>query len=300
MEWLSFLFSISTGGVDFLTAGLGIGTIMTIIGTVIAAASAATSAGMAAKQAKDARSLEERNRAEVAKERRTHEDLFNRRYHQDMTERTEVQSMLRELREKHDQQRNQNEARGAVLGETQEQQIARQQGLNKAYADSVAGITRNASALKDGYLDDYEKNLTNYYQQNRDMNTRMSQMAQNSSNQWATAANNAMNAAVSAAGIAAGMAGQEAPANVNISNGQSTSEAIHSTPSRSGQFEVAQKAATSPLEKGIYGDLANVARQTEVTQPVSTPPRQPQSVVEIQWGKNPWELQVPQTWMRNY
>lgn len=160
---------------------------------------------MAAKSAKDARRQEEKNRAEIEEEKRRRENLFNLRYHQDMTDRTEVQGMLRQEREQMDAARSQNEAKGAVMGDTQEQQIAKQQGLNKAYADSVAGIASNASALKDGYLSEYENSLANYYQQSRAHNSAMSQIEQNRSAQMSQAASNAASAAASGAVAIAGM-----------------------------------------------------------------------------------------------
>lgn len=206
MDWLSIILSIFEQPQGCLTA-FGISAILTTIGLAISAASAATSAGMAAKSAKDARRKEEKNRAEIEEEQRKHEAIFNRRYHQDMTERTEVQGMLRELREKQDAQRNQNEARGAVLGETKEQQIAEQDSLNKSFADSVAKIASDSSMLKDGYLDAYDNSLSNYYQNVRDHNTRMSEIEMNRSNQWATAASNAVEAVAGGAQALAGMVG---------------------------------------------------------------------------------------------
>ena len=161
---------------------------------------------MAAKQANDARRTEEKNRAEIEEEQRRRENLFNRRYHQDMTDRTEVQAMLRELRESQDAQRGLNETRGAVLGETKEQQLAEQNNLNKSFAEGLAGMTRNASTLKDSYLDRYENSLANYYQQRREANTRSAQMKQNAANMAATAASNAMNAAANMGVMAAGAA----------------------------------------------------------------------------------------------
>lgn len=207
MDWLSIILSIFEQSQGCLTADFGISAILTTIGLAISAASAATSAGMAAKSAKDARRKEEKNRAEIEEEQRKHEAIFNRRYHQDMTERTEVQGMLRELRERQDAQRNQNEARGAVLGETKEQQIAEQDSLNKSFADSVAQIASDSSMLKDGYLDAYDNSLSNYYQNVRDHNTRMSEIEMNRSNQWATAASNAVEAAAGGAQALAGMVG---------------------------------------------------------------------------------------------
>ncbi|MBR1525075.1 MAG: hypothetical protein IJ640_00245 [Prevotella sp.] len=162
---------------------------------------------MAAKKAQDARRQEEKNKAEIEERKQKDEAIFNRQYYQDMTDRTEVRNMLRKLREQQTAQRNANEARAAVLGTTAEQQIAEQDSLNKGYADSIADIASNASMLKDGYLKDYQGNLHDYYDSRQKMNTRMSQIEQNSSNNWATAANNAFNAAMGAAGVAAGAAG---------------------------------------------------------------------------------------------
>lgn len=173
----------------------------------ISAASAIGNAAAAAAKARDARRNEEKNRAEIEEEKRKHENLFNARYHQDMTDRTEVQGMLRELREQQDAQRSQNEAKGAVSGATSEQQLAEEQGLNKAYSDSVAQIASNSSMLKDGYLDQFDNNLSNYYDKVRAHNSTMSQIEMNRSNQWAQAANNAVSAAAGSAQALAGMVG---------------------------------------------------------------------------------------------
>ena len=194
MDWLGIILGVIEHSQNCLTADFGISAILTTIGLAISAASAATSAGMAAKSANDARRKEEKNRAEIEEEKRKKEAIFNQRYHQDMTDRTEVQGMLREMRERQDAQRSQNEARNAVLGATKEQELAQEEGLNKAYADSIAQIASNASMLKDGYLDDYENNLGKYYQSVRDHNSKMSAIEMNRSNQLATAASNAAGA----------------------------------------------------------------------------------------------------------
>lgn len=115
--------------------------------------------------------------------------------------------MLRELRERQDAQRSQNEAKAAVLGETKEQQLAEEQGLNKAYADSVAQIASNSSLLKDGYLDAYENNLSNYYNQRRAHNTAMAGIEQGASNQWAQVANNGVGLMATGAQTLAGAVG---------------------------------------------------------------------------------------------
>ena len=111
MDWLGIILGVIEHSQNCLTADFGISAILTTIGLAISAASAATSAGMAAKSANDARRKEEKNRAEIEEEKRKKEAIFNQRYHQDMTERTEVQGMLRELREQQDAQRSQFDTR---------------------------------------------------------------------------------------------------------------------------------------------------------------------------------------------
>lgn len=255
---------------------------------------------MAAAEADKARKTEAKNKAEIEEEKRKKENLFNLRYHQDITDRTEVQRMLSELRAQQDAQRSANEARGAVLGETKEQQIAEENGLNKAFADSVANIASNASALKDGYLSDYENSLSKYYQDKREHNSRMAQIEMNGSNQWAQAATNAFGAAASAAGVAAGAAeGTKAQNKTQVNRTTypetPTSEAIHNAPSRSAQYQAAQEAMTSPIEKRMMGTMAGVSKTTPEQTTIPNPQWTP-SVVEKQ-PLQPWEIKVPNTWV---
>lgn len=238
---------------------------------MIAGITALTSAGMAAKNAKDAKETAMKNGRENQKQKNQDEAIFNRQYYQDMTERTEVQNMLRKLREQQAEQRGANEARAAVLGTTEEQNIASQDSLNKGYADSIAEMTRNASTLKDSYLKDYQNNLHTYYDRVRETNTNLSNMQKETSNQWSQAANNALQAAGSFAGIAAGAAGGAGGSGINydlgpITQAPTTSENIAAAPSRSAQFNVAANAATSPVEKTVYQDLSNIAQRTQAAQ----------------------------------
>jgi len=203
VEFIRVMYETIAIGNDVLMALTGF-EIAGIIGAAVAAVASATEGGIAAKRANDARRTEEKNRAEIEAEQRRRENLFNRRYHQDMTDRTEVQGMLRELREQQDAQRGLNEAQDATLGATKAQQLAEQNSLNKSFAEGVAGMTRNASTLKDGYLDRYEGSLADYYRQRREANTRSAQMQQQSSNMAAVAASNAMNAAANMGVAAAG------------------------------------------------------------------------------------------------
>lgn len=150
---------------------------------------------MAAKNASDARKTAMKNSAAAEEQKRTDTALFNRQYYQDMSERSEVKNMLRKLREQQAEQRSANEARAAVLGTTEEQQIAQQDSLNKSYADSLAEMTRNASTLRDGYLTNYQNNLHDYYTQRMNNNNALSTMQKDMSNQWSQAASNAFQTA---------------------------------------------------------------------------------------------------------
>ncbi len=244
---------------------------------------------MAAKNAKDAKETAMKNAQENQKQKNQDEAIFNRQYYQDMTERTEVQNMLRKLREQQAEQRNANEARAAVLGTTEEQNIASQDSLNNRYADSVAEITSNASTLRDSYLKDYQNNLHTYYDKVRETNTNLSNAQKETSNQWAQAANNAFQAAGSFAGIAAGAAGGTGTPTADggpiEDTFTSTGEQIADAPTRSAQFDVATNAATSPVEKTVYQDLSRAAAQAAAARTAAM--KQP-SILEQQ--QNPWTI----------
>lgn len=244
---------------------------------------------MAAKNAKDAKETAMKNARENQEQKNQDEAIFNRQYYQDMTERTEVKNMLSKLREQQAEQRNANEARAAVLGTTEEQNIASQDSLNKRYADSVAEITSNASTLRDSYLKDYQNNLHTYYDKVRETNTNLSNMQKETSNQWAQAANNAFQAAGSFAGIAAGAAGGTGTPTTTKAPATPTGEQIAAAPSRSAQFNIAANATTSPVEKTVYQDLSRAAAQAAITQPQTTQQNTvPQGAPYQQ--QNPWMI----------
>lgn len=262
---------------------------------MIAGVTALTSAGMAAKSAKDAKDTEMKNAQENQKQKNQDEAIFNRQYYQDMTERSEVQNMLRKLREQQAEQRGANEARAAVLGTTEEQNIASQDSLNKSYADSIAEITNNASTLKDSYLKDYQNNLHTYYDKVRDSNTKLSQMQQSQSNQWGQAATNAFQAAGSFAGIAAGAAEGTVPTGQTTTKktnapAQTTAEQIAAAPSRAGQFTAAAGATSSSLESNVYQDLARAATPTVTTPQATTQLNTVPQGAPYQQPQNPWTV----------
>lgn len=253
---------------------------------------------MAAKKAADARKAEMKNEIETQKEKNQEEAIFNRQYYQDMTERSEVQNMLRKLREQQTEQRHANEAKGTVLGETEEQKIAKQDSLNKSYADTIAEITSNASTLKDSYLKDYQNDLHTYYDKRREMNSAVAQMEKENSNQWGTTASNAFAAAAGAAGVAAGAASGSGGTDIKvpIETPPSTAEVIAKAPTRAAQFDAAASATTNPLEKTVYQDLAAVAsKNMPAATPTATPAATPTVTPAVEYGapyrkQNPWEI----------
>lgn len=245
---------------------------------------------MAAKNAADARKTAMKNAAETEEQKRQDEAIFNRQYYQDMTERSEVKNMLRKLQEQQTEQRSANKARAAVLGTTEEQQIAQQDKLNKSYADSLAEMTRNASTLRDGYLQNYQNNLHNYYTQRMKNNSDLSNLQKDMSNQWGQAASNAFQAAGSFAGIAAGAAGgTEAAAPATRTNTALTGKAIAEAPSRAGQYQAAADTITNPLEQSIYHTMSEAAGAAPTTQQVMPKTWAEQSAAYKQ-PTNPWEV----------
>ncbi len=246
---------------------------------------------MAAKNAADARKTAMKNAAATEEQKRQDEAIFNRQYYQDMTERSEVKNMLRKLQEQQAEQRSANEARAAVLGTTEEQQIAQQDKLNKSYADSLAEMTRNASTLRDGYLQNYQNNLHNYYTQRMKNNSDLSNLQKDMSNQWGQAASNAFQAAGSFAGIAAGAAGGSTATKVPPSGGDAatTAEQIAKAPTRAGQFAAAEQAANSPLEQSVYHTMSEVAGAAPTTQQVMPKTWAEESPMYKQ-PTNPWEV----------
>ena len=244
---------------------------------------------MAAKNATDARKTAMKNAAETEEQKRQDEAIFNRQYYQDMTERSEVKNMLRKLQEQQAEQRSANEARAAVLGTTEEQQIAQQDSLNKSYADSLAEMTRNASTLRDGYLQNYQNSLHNYYTQRRQDNTNLSNLQKDMSNQWGQAASNAFQAAGSFAGIAAGAAGGTPTKTPSGDGTPTTAEQIAKAPTRAGQYAVAEQVATSPLEQSVYHTMSEAAGAAPTTQQVMPKTWAEESPMYKQ-PTNPWEV----------
>lgn len=245
---------------------------------------------MAAKNAADARKTAMKNAAATEEQKRQDEALYNRQYYQDMTERSEVKNMLRKLQEQQAEQRSANEARGAVLGTTEEQQIAQQDSLNKSYANSLGEMTANASTLRDGYLRDYQNNLRNYYTQRRQDNTNLSNLQKDISNQWGQAASNAFQAAGSFAGIAAGAkSGTPTKAPAMKTNTAPTGEAVAKAPIRAGQYQAAADTITNPLEQSMYHTMSNAAAAAPTTQQVMPKTWAEQSAAYKQ-PANPWEV----------
>jgi hypothetical protein len=111
------------------------------------------------------------------------DNTFNRQYYSDITKRTDVQNMMRLLRENQEQQAKRDDAIAAITGATPEAQLAAQDSRNKSYADAMAEIASNASQLKDSYLHQYQ-------QQRLSLTNPQSQIYQGQANQWSQTGNN--------------------------------------------------------------------------------------------------------------
>lgn len=151
--------------------------------------------GVKGKQAADAaRRKEQEDKALVDKNNAQQEAWFNKQYYQDFTQRNEVQDILRQLGEENKKQDARDDAQAAIIGATPEQQLSAQEGRRKSFSDAVAGVARNASILRDSYLqqrmgqqDNYMRNMLGLGNVEAGINT---SLAAN----WATAGGNAFNA----------------------------------------------------------------------------------------------------------
>lgn len=172
---------------------------MAITAAAALAAGIGTAAGSAvkAKKARD-KIKEEESMAEA--QRVDNENIFKKQYYQDITDRTEVQDMLRQMREQQDIDRERTEAQAAIGGMTQEQKTALAGQRNKAYTDSAAKIAANASILKDGYLNNWQNNNNRYWATRMGLNDKVAGVYTNEANQLSTASSNLFNTATKIAG----------------------------------------------------------------------------------------------------
>lgn len=117
--------------------------------------------------------------------------LFDRQYYQDITRRTEIQNMLRILDENQRKADTRAEAQAAITGATPEQRLASREVNRRTFADTVADIASNASALRDQYLRDYQGNRRNTWAMRLGLQDQLAGIHANSAAQWANAATNA-------------------------------------------------------------------------------------------------------------
>lgn len=100
-------------------------------------------------------------------------------------DRSDNQVMLNELARQQNTAARQQSAQNAIMGNTPNMQVAANAAAGANYADAIAGIARNASQLRDGYLANYQQQMNSNFDAQRQMHT-------NASAQAATAAGNAM------------------------------------------------------------------------------------------------------------
>lgn len=125
---------------------------------------------------------------------------FNRQYYQDFTRRSEIQNMLRILDENQKKADMRTAARAAITGATSEQKLASQEINRRTYADALADIASNASAMRDQYLQNYQGQRSRYYAQRLGMQDQLAGVEQNTAKQWATTADNAFQNGANALG----------------------------------------------------------------------------------------------------
>lgn len=130
----------------------------------------------------------------IEQQAKENESIFNKQYYQDVTKRTDIQNMLRLLDEKQRRADSRSDALSAIVGATPEQQLASKEVSRRSYADALATMASEASALKDNYLRDYTGQRNRYYAQRLGMQDQLAGIHQNESNQWAQAGVNAFNA----------------------------------------------------------------------------------------------------------
>lgn len=116
---------------------------------------------------------------------------FNRQYYQDITKRTDIQNMLRMLDENQRKADTRVQAQAAITGATPEQQLASREVNRKTFADSLADMASNASALRDQYLNNYHNQRARTWAQRLGMQDQLAGIYANTANQWATGASNA-------------------------------------------------------------------------------------------------------------
>jgi hypothetical protein len=138
------------------------------------------------------RAMEAAN-AEYAEKRSFLDNMFNKQYYQDIIKRTDVQNMLRILKENQDKQAKRDEALASITGATTESQLAAKDSRNKSYADALAEIASNASQLKDTYLQ-------NYMNQKMALNNPAYSLLANQSAQWSQSGSNLFSSGASMLG----------------------------------------------------------------------------------------------------
>lgn len=139
------------------------------------------------------RAANEQRKKEGLMEQQAAEDkaLFNKQYYSDITKRTDVQNMLRILDANQRKADMRSDAQAAITGATPEQRLAAKEVNRRTFADSLADIASNASAIKDQYLRDYQNQRNRYYSQRLGMQDQLSGIYSNTAGQWANAATNA-------------------------------------------------------------------------------------------------------------
>ena len=97
--------------------------------------------------------------AERAAWKADNEAWYNQEYYKDYTQRLDVQNTIRKMREEMDRQGKISEGRQAVMGGTNEQQLAEMDARTKATSNVIADLGANAQQRKDRVMDQYRDRL---------------------------------------------------------------------------------------------------------------------------------------------
>lgn len=172
---------------------------------------------------------------------------FDRQYYQDITKRTEIQNMLRILDENQRKADTRAEAQAAITGATPEQRLASREVNRRTFADAVADIASNASALRDQYLRDYQGNRRNTWAMRLGLQDQLAGIHANSAAQWANAATNAFSSGGQM--LASGLGGMQPMAK---------------TPAIAAPEYIQQPAVTAAGQQGVTGQPAVYVPSTSV------------------------------------
>ena len=144
-------------------------------------------------QAKKAAESIEQKKDILGDQLHANRDIFESQYYQNMTDRTEIQDILKKLRENQQTERERDNAQAAALGLSAEQRLAQTEARNRTTADTISNIATKASMLKDSYLNNWQAQQNNYFAGRLGLQNELANIYMNRSGQTSTASTNLFN-----------------------------------------------------------------------------------------------------------